>query len=90
MSGILIVSYFDQIYGLNYFSRYHLDDEQRFAHFQPGRISHTLRKALGLSRRQLPRHIYNMRRLGYPPGWMQEAKISHSGISLFDSLGQGI
>lgn len=71
-------------------SRYHLDDEQRFAHFQPGRISHTLRKALGLSRRQLPRHIYNMRRLGYPPGWMQEAKISHSGISLFDSLGQEV
>ncbi|XP_049804290.1 zinc finger CCHC domain-containing protein 8 homolog isoform X2 [Schistocerca nitens] len=71
-------------------SRYHMDEEQRFARFRPGEISRSLRKALGLSKHQLPRHIYRMRRLGYPPGWMEEARISHSGISLFDSEGQEV
>lgn len=28
-------------------------------------------------------HIYRMRDLGYPPGWLEEAKIQHSGLSLF-------
>lgn len=29
-----------------------------------------------------------MRRLGYPPGWLEEAKISHSGINMLDSNGE--
>lgn len=28
-----------------------------------------------------------MRRLGYPPGWMEEARLQHSGLSLFNSEG---
>lgn len=28
-----------------------------------------------------------MRRLGYPPGWMEEARLQHSGLALFDSEG---
>lgn len=28
-----------------------------------------------------------MRTLGYPPGWLEEARLQHSGISLFNSEG---
>ncbi|XP_023934739.1 zinc finger CCHC domain-containing protein 8 [Bicyclus anynana] len=67
--------------------RYHVEDEQKYGHLVPGRISGNLRHALGLMRNELPLHIYRMRLLGYPPGWLEEAKISHSGITLFDSTG---
>jgi zinc finger CCHC domain-containing protein 8 len=66
-----------------------LDDEQKFAAFVPGQISSKLRKALGLAKHQLPKHIYKMRTLGYPPGWMEDARISHSGLTLYDSQGKG-
>ncbi|XP_021918668.1 zinc finger CCHC domain-containing protein 8 homolog isoform X2 [Zootermopsis nevadensis] len=71
-------------------SRYHLDDEQKFASFVPGQISNKLRKALGLAKHQLPNHIYKMRTLGYPPGWMEDAKISHSGLTLYDCKGKEV
>lgn len=29
-----------------------------------------------------------MRQLGYPPGWMEEAKLEHSGINLYNSDGR--
>ncbi|CAH2240219.1 zinc finger CCHC domain-containing protein 8 [Pararge aegeria] len=67
--------------------RYHVEDEQKYGHLVPGRISGNLRHALGLKRYELPLHIYRMRMLGYPPGWLEEARISHSGITLFDSTG---
>ena len=75
---------------ISFSSRYHLDDEQKFPHVQPGRISRRLRRALGLQSNQLPRHIYRMRVLGYPPGWVEEARVSHSGLSLFNSDGQEV
>lgn len=28
-----------------------------------------------------------MRILGYPPGWMEEARVQHSGLTLFNSDG---
>lgn len=28
-----------------------------------------------------------MRVLGYPPGWLEEARLQHSGITLFNSDG---
>ncbi|XP_045445365.1 zinc finger CCHC domain-containing protein 8 [Melitaea cinxia] len=67
--------------------RYHVEDDQKYGHLVPGRISGTLRNALGLKRYELPLYIYRMRLLGYPPGWLEEARISHSGITLFDSSG---
>uniref|UniRef100_A0A2A4J6M4 PSP proline-rich domain-containing protein n=1 Tax=Heliothis virescens TaxID=7102 RepID=A0A2A4J6M4_HELVI len=70
--------------------RYHIEDEQKYGHLIPGRISGQLRHALGLKRNELPIHIYRMRLLGYPPGWLEEARISHSGISMFDSTGNAI
>ncbi|XP_075220188.1 zinc finger CCHC domain-containing protein 8 homolog isoform X2 [Lycorma delicatula] len=70
--------------------RYHTDNEQKYDHFKPGILSRSLRKALGLTGNQLPRHIYNMRLLGYPPGWLEEAKVVHSGITLFDSKGHAV
>ncbi|KAI5641667.1 PSP domain-containing protein [Phthorimaea operculella] len=65
--------------------RYHVEDDQKFGHLVPGRISGQLRHALGLKRHELPMFIYKMRQLGYPPGWLEEARISHSGITMFDS-----
>lgn len=70
--------------------RYHLDDQQKYPHVQAGKISKRLRRALGLLPNQLPRHIYRMRCLGYPPGWVEEAKVSHSGVSLFNSEGKEV
>ncbi|CAH0748465.1 unnamed protein product [Diatraea saccharalis] len=70
--------------------RYHIEDEQKYGHLIPGRISGQLRHALGLKRHELPLYIYRMRVLGYPPGWLEEAKISHSGITMFDSSGTAI
>ncbi|XP_054257858.1 zinc finger CCHC domain-containing protein 8 homolog isoform X2 [Macrosteles quadrilineatus] len=72
------------------YKRYHVEESQVFGHLVPGQISKGLRKALGLEKRQIPLHIYNMRRLGYPPGWLLEAKVSHSGISMFDGQGREV
>lgn len=65
-------------------SRYHVDEEQRFAHLVPGKISDELRAAMGLKKNQLPRFIYRMRMFGYPPGWLEETRITHSGIALIN------
>lgn len=65
--------------------RYHLDGDQRFGHLVPGTISNDLRDALGLRSRELPLYIYKMRMYGYPPGWLEESKISHSGLALLDT-----
>lgn len=62
-----------------------MEDDQKYGHLVPGRISASLRNALGLKRYELPLYIYKMRLLGYPPGWLEEARISHSGIRLFDA-----
>lgn len=67
----------------NYFRRYHLEEDQRFSHLVPGKISDGLRKALGLHRHEIPAYIYGMRQLGYPPGWLEEAKIQHSNLKMF-------
>lgn len=67
--------------------RYHVDLSQKFGHLRAGHVSSKLRKALGLHKKDLPVHIFRMRQLGYPPGWLEEAKIRHSGINLFGSDG---
>lgn len=65
--------------------RYHVDTEQRFAHIRPGRISSKTRHAMGFGRGELPFMFYRMRVLGYPPAWLEEAKVQSSGITLFNS-----
>lgn len=65
--------------------RYHLDAEQKFSHLAAGQLSDNLRQALGLRSRELPLFIYKMRLYGYPQGWLEDAKINHSGLSLFHS-----
>ncbi|ERL83552.1 hypothetical protein D910_00629, partial [Dendroctonus ponderosae] len=56
--------------------RYHLGDavDPKFGHFKPGTLTARARKALRLKRSQLPSFIYKMRIIGYPPGWLEEAK----------------
>lgn len=65
--------------------RYHVDTEQRFAHIRPGKISSKTRHAMGFSRGELPFMFYRMRVLGYPPAWLEEAKVQSSGMTLFNA-----
>jgi zinc finger CCHC domain-containing protein 8 len=66
--------------------RYHDEGEQKYPHHRPGVVSDELRAALNLRPDQLPMHIYLMRLYGYPPGWMQEAKQTLSGITLLGGM----
>lgn len=61
--------------------RYHDDNDESTN--VPGKLSDELKAALGLEGNQIPLHVYKMRLFGYPPGWLEEAKIQHSGLSLF-------
>lgn len=67
--------------------RYH---DNKFAKFRPGHHSSKLREALGLRSNELPRYIYMMRVLGYPPGWLAEAKITDSGIKMYNGTGKRV
>uniref|UniRef100_A0A1A7Z5H5 Zinc finger CCHC domain-containing protein 8 n=1 Tax=Iconisemion striatum TaxID=60296 RepID=A0A1A7Z5H5_9TELE len=65
--------------------RYHADEvAERFAKFKPGVISDELLTALGVEANTLSPLIYRMRQLGYPPGWLKEAEMENSGLSLYD------
>lgn len=61
-----------------------------YAHLVPGKLSEDLRKALGLRKYDLPPHIYKMRMLGYPPGWIEEAQNVDSNLSMFDADGNSV
>ena len=79
---------FQKNQGLSATARYHVDEGQKFGHVRPGSTpSRKLRDALGLRDGQLPPYVYRLRELGYPPGWLREAQILHSGLSLY--LGEG-
>ncbi|XP_030356656.1 zinc finger CCHC domain-containing protein 8 isoform X2 [Strigops habroptila] len=68
--------------------RYHAEEvEERFGKFKPGVISGELQDALGVTDKSLPPFIYRMRQLGYPPGWLKEAEMEHSGLTLYDGKG---
>ncbi|XP_071428207.1 zinc finger CCHC domain-containing protein 8 isoform X2 [Pithys albifrons albifrons] len=74
----------------NFQQRYHVEEvEERFGKFKPGVISEVLQDALGVTERSLPPFIYRMRQLGYPPGWLKEAEMEHSGLALYDGRGNG-
>lgn len=65
--------------------RYHADEvEERFSKFKPGVLSEELLAALGVDGNTVPPLIYRMRQLGYPPGWLKEAEMENSGLSLYD------
>ncbi|XP_033746912.1 zinc finger CCHC domain-containing protein 8-like [Pecten maximus] len=72
--------------------RYHLDKsfQSESNSFVPGVISEELMDALGITSRYLPSYIYKMRVLGYPPGWLEEAKVQSSGLVLFDGEGNEV
>ncbi|XP_066509986.1 zinc finger CCHC domain-containing protein 8-like [Hoplias malabaricus] len=70
--------------------RYHEEEvEERFAKYKPGIISKELLDALGVVSNTLPPFIYRMRSLGYPPGWLKEAEMEHSGLTLYDGTTSG-
>lgn len=50
-------------------------------------LSEELQDALGVTDKSLPPFIYRMRLLGYPPGWLKEAELEHSGLALYDGKG---
>ncbi|XP_053815009.1 zinc finger CCHC domain-containing protein 8 isoform X2 [Vidua chalybeata] len=73
----------------NFQQRYHAEEvEERFGKFKPGVISGVLQDALGVTEKSLPPFIYRMRQLGYPPGWLKEAEMEHSGLALYDGKGE--
>ena len=37
---------------------------------------------ISLKKDQLPPWIYNMRKMGYPPGWLNEALVRESGVAV--------
>lgn len=49
--------------------------------------SEELLTALGIDENTLPPLVYRMRQLGYPPGWLKEAEMENSGLSLYDGNG---
>lgn len=67
-----------------------MEEDQKYSHLTPGKISAKLREALGLRKNQLPPFIYHMRILGYPPGWLEEAKFVHSNLTMFDTEGNDV
>ncbi|NXF74720.1 ZCHC8 protein, partial [Sclerurus mexicanus] len=74
----------------NFQQRYHVEEvEERFGKFKPGVISGVLQDALGVTDKSLPPFIYRMRQLGYPPGWLKEAEMEHSGLALYDGKDDG-
>ncbi|NXW66164.1 ZCHC8 protein, partial [Eurystomus gularis] len=74
----------------NFQQRYHAEEvEERFGKFKPGVISGELQDALGVTDKSLPPFIYRMRQLGYPPGWLKEAEMEHSGLALYDGKEDG-
>jgi len=76
---------------LNEFKRYHVEIKgDRFPRCKPGVISDKLRKALNLNDNQLPPYIYTMRKLDYPPGWLEEAVVTNSGLDMYDINGDRV
>ncbi|XP_042885273.1 zinc finger CCHC domain-containing protein 8 homolog isoform X3 [Penaeus japonicus] len=70
--------------------RYHEDGENKYGHFQPGKLSENLRYALGLRPHQLPIFTYRMRVLGYPPGWLRDAEVHQADMKLYDGTGKSV
>merc|ERR1719427_19255 len=52
------------------------DINEKYNKYKPGVVSNELREALGLKGHQIPFYIYQMRQYGYPPGHLEEAKVS--------------
>ncbi|KER25036.1 hypothetical protein X801_03182 [Opisthorchis viverrini] len=63
--------------------RYH--EVEDFSKFRPGLMSDKLRHALNLAAHEIPIHIYRMRTLGYPPGWLRKARVGGE-LTMFDSV----
>jgi hypothetical protein len=71
-----------------YSSRYTSDTSESKAHrgFVPGKISDSLREALGVRSNQLPPFVYVMRMYGYPPGWFLEAQVRRTKLAVLDGV----
>lgn len=52
--------------------------------------SKELQDALGIVANTLPPFIYRMRELGYPPGWLKEAELETSGLTLYDGKSKSL
>lgn len=70
--------------------RYILDERDVTEKFKAGQISDNLKEALGIQDKQLPPFLYQMRILGYPPGWLKEAEVYSSGVLMFDKHGKAL
>ena len=66
-------------------NRYTSDlDSKSYRGFTPGKLSEQLREALDIRPNQLPPFVYVMRKLGYPTGWLLEAQVKETKLSVVD------
>jgi zinc finger CCHC domain-containing protein 8 len=65
--------------------RYHEETSDPTSHCKPGFLSEPLREVLGLRPMDIPKHIYRMRQVGYPPGYRQDLLREHTGNVLKES-----
>ncbi|XP_018013660.1 zinc finger CCHC domain-containing protein 8 homolog [Hyalella azteca] len=70
--------------------RYHELASNKFGHFTPGVMSPELRYALGCRPDQLSEVFYRMRLIGYPPGWLLEAREQQGEVALYGSDGRAV
>ena len=63
--------------------------DEKYNKYKPGVISDQLREALGLKGHQIPFYIYQMRQYGYPPGHLEEAKVSFNNqLSFYHNVNE--
>lgn len=70
--------------------RYHELFSSKYSNFTPGQLSPELRHALGCQSHQQPETVYRMRLLGYPPGWLMEAREQTGELALFGGDGRAV
>ncbi|GAB6033544.1 hypothetical protein CHUAL_013417 [Chamberlinius hualienensis] len=83
-------AYMNRCGSLNKSTRYHAEEDLRFSHLKPGHISDNLRRALDLGKYDVPFFIYKMRVLGYPPGWLKDAEVTSSGLTVYGQGGKEV
>jgi len=70
--------------------RYHELFANKYGNFQPGKMSPALRNALGLRPDQVSEVAYRMRLLGYPPGWLMEARVHTGELEVYGGDGSAL
>lgn len=83
------LSEYEGMYDVRLCRRYHEMFSNKYGQSAPGKMSSELRHALGLHTHQISETVYRMRLLGYPPGWLMEAREQTGEVLLIGGDGKG-